>query len=75
MCDWGGGAHDRSHCDCGAYDPDCCLTLNADVFNCKYKEVCSLSAFCVNYPDSSHGEWRYWETNKVRLFLRLKYTV
>ena len=35
-------------CTGGAYDPDCCLELESDVFNCRYGEVCSRKGLCVN---------------------------
>jgi hypothetical protein len=40
--------NDGCHCDCGAYDPDCCLQLSSDTFNCKPGETCSLKGFCVS---------------------------
>jgi hypothetical protein len=38
---------DGCHCDCGAYDPDCCISLGADTFNCRAGEECSRAGTCV----------------------------
>jgi hypothetical protein len=34
---------------CGPADPDCCLELDSDTYNCKFGETCSLKGTCVGY--------------------------
>ena len=41
-------ANDGCDCNCGAYDPDCCLMIGGSVENCVDSQTCSPSGQCVN---------------------------
>ena len=41
-------ANDQCDCNCGAYDPDCCLMIGPTVTNCVNGQTCSPVGTCVN---------------------------